>query len=91
MGGLRIVPVLTYSQSRRTVEVNCAEQALKNSLTLKMDCPYSFADGLFERLLGPNAGLRRIKPDLFAMSFIYNPKNFVYLKASMKHRSNKVG
>ena len=64
-----------------------------------MDYPYSFADRLFERLLGPNAGLRVangdeskvIKSNLFAMSFIYNPKNFVYLKASVKKRSNKVG
>ena len=32
-----------------------------------------------------------VKPELFACSFNYNPKNFFYLKTSIKRRSNKVG
>lgn len=56
---------------------------------------------MFERVLGDNYGvqhedgpdgrLRVVKPELFANSFVYNPKNFYYLKASVKSRRNRVG
>lgn len=67
-----------------------------------MDHQFSFANRLFDLLMGGNYGIpdksddkgkviALAKPDLFAMSFVYNPKNIIYLKASVKKRMNKIG
>ena len=32
-----------------------------------------------------------VKPELFAMSAVYNPRNELFIKASHKYRKNKIG
>ena len=58
---------------------------------MKMDCDYTILNRLCTKLLGDNHYGLQVKPDLFAMSFVYNPKNYLYLKSSLKTRKNKVG
>ena len=88
-----IIPSFKLTQSRRAIETNCGEQALKRSFTLRADCEYGWSLAFFDKVFSDNSyGLSVlkddkgfstvVKPDLFAMNFVNNPKNFIYLKAS---------
>ena len=78
----------------RDIEPGCREMFRKQSLTWKVDAEYARVGKLLESVIGPNYGLtvfqnedfklEAVKPDLFSMMFVYNPKNFLYAKVSMK-------
>ena len=101
LGLFQARPEVKISQSRRGIELNCAEQTDKKSVTVKFDCSYDILNPIVFKLIGLNYGLQYktredktkevAKSDLFAMAFMYNPKNFLYMKASSKRRMNKVG
>jgi len=52
-----VTPELKVSQSRRAVELNCAEQAFKQSLTLRLDCQHNFIEKMLDNVIGTNYGL----------------------------------
>ena len=89
-----IIPEMKVTQANRGVEVNCSENIIKQSLTLRLDTQYAFCDRLFNLIFGHHVGLQTkedengipqpIKPNIFAMAFTYNPKNFLYFKTSLK-------
>ena len=57
LGLFQARPELKISQSRRGIELNCAEQTDKKSLTVKIDCSYDFLNPLIYKLIGLNYGL----------------------------------
>lgn len=56
LGIWAITPEVKISQSRRGIELNCAEQAYKKSFTIKMDCRFGFVDSLINKMIGSNYG-----------------------------------
>ena len=52
-----ITPEVKFSQHRRGIETNCAEQADKKSMTLKMDYEFGFVNPIVKKLIGKNYGL----------------------------------
>jgi len=53
----QVTPELKLSQSRRAVELNCAEKAFKQSFTLKADCSFAWTNQICNRILGANYGI----------------------------------
>ena len=60
---------------------------------LKKEFTVSVADLLLRKIIGEKEQIPDDweKPELFNMSFVYNPQNYMYAKVSKKSRQNKVG
>ena len=74
---------------------------MKQSLTLKVECLFTFFESACERLLGPTNGTYVLqeedgsftvtRPEIFKSDCECSPKNNAYVKVSQKYRVNKVG
>ena len=61
--------------SNRSLETNCSEKMQKQSLMLKKEFTVSLADRLLRKIVGEGEEMPADwqKPELFTMSFVYNP------------------
>ena len=74
--------------SNRSLETNCSEKMQKSSLMLKKEFTASIADLILRKIIGEKENIPEDwqKPELFNMSFVYNPQNYMYAKVSKKSR-----